>query len=114
MYKMIIAIRSDIKMGRGKAAAQAAHAATSVLDNANKKIISAWKREGQKKIIVKVKSEDDLILLQKKCKDLKIPCAIIHDAGLTEIAQGTATSIGIGPEREEKINKVTGSLPLLK
>jgi PTH2 family peptidyl-tRNA hydrolase len=111
---MVIVVRSDLKMSRGKLAAQCSHAAVSVLDKANRKILSGWKKEGQKKVVVKVKSENELLELANKSKKLDIPYSIVSDAGLTELIPGTLTALAIGPDKEEKINKITGSLPLLK
>ena len=114
MFKMVIAVRSDIKMSKGKTAAQCSHAAVSVLDEADKKILAKWKSEGQKKIVVKAKSENELLELANKAKKLKVPFSVISDAGLTELVPGTLTAIAIGPDSEEKVNKITGSLALLK
>lgn len=114
MYKQVIVIRSDLKMSKGKVAAQSAHATVSALDKADKKITSVWKREGQKKIVIKVKGEKELLEIANKAKNLKLPYSVISDAGLTELVPGTLTALAIGPDKEEKINKVTGSLPLLK
>ncbi|HLD85630.1 MAG TPA: peptidyl-tRNA hydrolase Pth2 [archaeon] len=113
MYKQVIVINSDIKISKGKTAAQAAHASVSSLHKADNKIINRWKDEGQKKVVVKA-SLDQMIAAQEKCKKLKLPFALIADAGRTEIASGTVTALGIGPEEEEKIDKVTGSMKLLK
>lgn len=114
VYKQVIVVRSDLKMSKGKLAAQVAHASLSATDKIDKKVLSAWKKEGQKKVILKVRGETELFELKAKCDSLKIPCSLTVDAGLTELAPGTATVLGIGPGRGEKINKVTGSLPLLK
>ncbi|MBI2583582.1 MAG: peptidyl-tRNA hydrolase [Candidatus Aenigmarchaeota archaeon] len=112
--KQVIVLRADIKMSRGKAAAQAAHASVSALDDVPPSLLQLWKRQGQKKIVLKAKDRDELINLQDKCENLKIPHALISDAGLTEISRGTITALGIGPDKEERINKVTGSLSLMK
>lgn len=114
MYKQVIVVRTDLKMSKGKTAAQASHAAVDVLDKVDGKIISFWKKNGQKKVVLKVGSEDALIELKEKCSKFKIPCSLIKDAGRTEIEQGTITALAIGPDTEERVNKVTGSLPLLK
>ncbi len=54
MYKQVIVIRSDLKMSRGKVAAQSSHAAISAADKADKKILAAWKKEGQKKLLTTI------------------------------------------------------------
>lgn len=114
MYKQVIVIRKDLGMTEGKLAAQACHGAVSVLKKTNKKILSAWEKTGQKKVILQAKDLDELMKLREKCAKLRLPCAIVADAGLTELTPGTITVLAIGPDKEEKIDKVTGSLPLLK
>ena len=114
MYKQIIVVRSDLKMSKGKLAAQVSHAAVDSAHNVERKIIFAWRKEGQKKVVLKAKNETELIELKEKCEKLKIQCSLITDAGHTELKPGTITALGIGPDDEDKINKVTGSLPLLK
>ena len=114
MYKQVIVIRYDLKMSKGKIATQAAHASISAAKKANKKTLTAWEREGQKKVVLKIKGIKEMLQLRDKCRKLKIPFALISDAGLTELSAGSITALGIGPEKEEKVNKVTGSLPLLK
>jgi PTH2 family peptidyl-tRNA hydrolase len=113
MYKQVIVIRSDIKMSKGKIAAQAAHASLSSAKKCSKKILKAWENEGQKKVVLSAGMEE-LSQLKDRCKKLGIPFALIIDAGMTELSAGSITALGIGPEKEDKINKVTGSLPLLK
>lgn len=113
MYKQVIVVNSDIKLSKGKTAAQCAHAAVSALHKADSKTTNKWKDDGQKKIVVKA-SLEQIFSAQEKCKKLKLPNAIIRDAGRTEVAEGTVTALGIGPESEEKIDKVTGSMKLLK
>ncbi|MCX6819053.1 MAG: peptidyl-tRNA hydrolase Pth2 [Candidatus Aenigmarchaeota archaeon] len=113
MYKQVIVIRSDLKMSKGKTAAQAAHASLSSVGKCNKKMLGAWEKEGQKKVVLSADMKQ-LLQLKEKCKKLGIPFALIIDAGMTELSAGSITALGIGPDKEEKINKVTGSLPLLK
>ena len=114
MYKQIIVVRSDLKMSRGKLASQVSHAAVDSAHNVERRIISAWRATGQKKVVLKAKNESELFALKEKCKKLEIQCSLITDAGRTELEPGTVTALGIGPDEEDKINKVTGSLPLLK
>lgn len=112
MYKQVIVIRGDIKLSSGKLCSQAAHAAISAALRSS--YFKKWEKDGQKKVVLRARSAQELIDLHKKCDKLKIAHALISDAGRTEVEPGTITALGIGPDKEEKINKITGSLPLLK
>ncbi|MCS7114601.1 MAG: peptidyl-tRNA hydrolase Pth2 [Nitrososphaerota archaeon] len=115
-FKQVIVFRSDLKLSKGKIAAQAGHAAVSAAEEArknNRDWWKAWMAEGQAKIVVKVKGEKELLELEKQAKESVLPCALIVDRGLTEIPPGTITCLGIGPAPAEKIDKITGVLPLL-
>jgi PTH2 family peptidyl-tRNA hydrolase len=115
-YKQVIVFRSDLRLSKGKIAAQAGHAAISAAEEARKRHKEwwkAWMEEGQCKIAVKVRSEKDLLELEKQAKDLALPCALIIDRGLTEVPPGTITCLGIGPAPSEKIDRITGMLPLV-
>ena len=55
--KMVLVVRTDLKMGKGKAAAQCSHAAVGAYKIAKKNspsILRAWERMGQPKIVTKV------------------------------------------------------------
>lgn len=115
-YKQVIVFRSDLEISKGKIAAQAGHAAVSAAEEARKHCKEWWKawiKEGQCKIAVRVKSEKELLDLEKQAKRLALPSALIIDRGLTEVPPGTITCLGIGPAPAEKIDKITGMLPLL-
>ena len=71
-----------------------------------------WSDEGQKKVVLAA-GLDEIRKLEEKCRKLKLPHALIYDAGLTELKPGTLTALGIGPDKDENVNKITGSLPLL-
>jgi PTH2 family peptidyl-tRNA hydrolase len=115
-YKQVIVFRSDLILSKGKIAAQAGHAAVSAAEEArrhHKAWFEAWVSEGQCKIAVKAKTEKELSELEKQAKELALPTALIIDRGLTEIPPNTVTCLGIGPAPAEKIDKLTGQLPLL-
>ena len=115
-YKMVIVIRTDIKMSKGKMAAQAGHAAVSASEYARKNRPEWWKpwiMEGQCKIAVKVKSEHDINELERKARDAGLSVALIVDRGLTEIPTNTITCLGIGPAPTDKVDSITGKLSLL-
>jgi PTH2 family peptidyl-tRNA hydrolase len=115
-YKQVIVFRSDLKLSKGKIAAQAGHAAVSAAEEAHKRHRGwwdSWLFEGQRKIAVKVKDEEELLELEEAAKELGLPYALIVDRGLTEIPPGTVTCLGIGPAPAEKVDRLTGHLPLL-
>jgi len=115
-FKMAIVVRSDLDMSPGKVAAQACHACLETYEKARRRKDEYWKewrKEGAKKVILKAKSLEELIDLEKKARSLKLPCALIVDRGLTEIPPNTPTALGIGPSISKLIDKVTGHLPLL-
>lgn len=114
MYKQVIVVRSDVEMSPAKLAVQVAHASVGAARKAAKKTFAAWEKGGAKKVVLAVKDKKELLALQEKCKTLKLPYVLISDAGLTELPSGTTTCLGIGPDKEENINKVTGALPLMK
>ena len=113
MYKQVIIIRQDLKLPKGKAAAQAAHASVKAVMNSDKQKVQAWDEEGMAKIVLKTENEKSLLKLLQEAKDQGIKTAMITDAGKTVVAPGTKTCIAIGPDEEEKIDEITGSLKLI-
>jgi len=115
-YKQVIAVRSDLKMGKGKLAVQVAHAAVSSAEKTRKQRpewFEAWYRASQPKICVKVDNESELRLLKGKIDEMGIPNSLIQDAGLTQLEPGTTTCLGIGPVPSQMVDKYTGELKLL-
>jgi len=115
-YKQVIAVRTDLGMSKGKTAVQVAHGSVSAAERARitkQEEWRAWMREGQKKVAVKVGSEEEILELRRQAITHNLPHAIIRDAGMTELPPGTLTVIGIGPAKAEAIDKVTKDLKLL-
>ncbi|MHA2601941.1 MAG: peptidyl-tRNA hydrolase Pth2 [Candidatus Thorarchaeota archaeon SMTZ1-83] len=115
-FKQIIAVRTDLGMSKGKMAVQVAHGAVSASERVrvtHQHLWKAWFNEGQKKVVVKVASEEELLELRRLAVDLDVPFALIRDAGMTELPPGTTTVIAVGPGTSEKIDRVTGELKLL-
>ena len=103
-------------MGKGKLAVQVAHASVTAAFEAYRKArewFNKWWLQGQKKIVVKVSSERELLDIADKAKNSGLPVSIIRDAGLTQLAPGTLTAVGIGPAPSNLIDKITGNLKLL-
>ena len=112
-YKQSIVLRGDLKLTKGKAAAQAAHASLLSYERAAMWVKKGWKKQGQKKVVLKVNSLEELYTLKAEADKLRLPSAIIQDAGLTEVPPGTVTAIGIGPASAEQIDRITKHLKLL-
>ncbi|MGY5861817.1 MAG: aminoacyl-tRNA hydrolase, partial [Candidatus Thorarchaeota archaeon] len=72
-----------------------------------------WFNEGQKKVAVKVGSEEELLKLEVVAASKNLLTALIRDAGMTELPPGTVTVLGIGPAKIEDVDLVTGELKLL-
>jgi len=95
-------------MTKGKIAAQAAHAAVSaqeIVRNQDPRFWKKWINEGQKKVVLKVNSEEEILHFFNLSKRKNIPVCLIHDKGLTQLPPNTITALGIGPitEKEAKI-----------
>ena len=116
MMKMVLVVRTDLKMTKGKIAAQCGHAAVSAYKKAKRKdprVLKSWESEGQRKIAVKVKDENELVTIMAMAQSVGLITALIQDAGRTQIEAGSKTVVAVGPGPEEVIDKVTGHLSLL-
>jgi len=111
--KQVIVVRKDLKMGQGKIASQAAHASLSAVEKSDRETVEEWKNSGQKKVVLKVGSLEELIEIKEACKKQKIVFAVVKDAGKTQVKSGTFTAIAIGPDKEEKVDRITGHLKML-
>uniref|UniRef100_A0AAV2JDW3 Peptidyl-tRNA hydrolase 2, mitochondrial n=1 Tax=Knipowitschia caucasica TaxID=637954 RepID=A0AAV2JDW3_KNICA len=114
-YKMIIVVRNDLKMGKGKVAAQCSHAAVSAYKQVQKRhpeLLKEWEYCGQPKVVVKAPDEETLIDLLARAKEMGLPVSLIQDAGRTQIAPGSRTVLGIGPGPSDLVDMVTGELKL--
>ncbi|NIO21419.1 MAG: peptidyl-tRNA hydrolase [Candidatus Aenigmarchaeota archaeon] len=113
MYKQVIVVRKDLKMDKGKIAAQVAHASLEAYKRADENIRKLWEEEGSKKVVLRAETLKELMALKERVKKKGIPYAVIRDAGRTQLEPGTVTSLGIGPAEEESIDDVTKDLKLL-
>jgi PTH2 family peptidyl-tRNA hydrolase len=115
--KQVIVVRSDLKMGKGKIAAQVAHAALDAADTGRRKHptwYDSWREHGQAKVVVKTDGgEPALDDLQKRARAAGLPSALIQDRGLTQLDPGTTTCLAIGPAPSDAIDRLTGELKLL-
>jgi len=111
--KQAILVRQDLKLPKGKACAQSAHASVDAVLKADSDVVKDWRKQGMAKIVLKVKDEKELVKYFQQAKDEGLPVSLITDAGRTVIAPGTKTCVGIGPASEEEIDEICGELSLL-
>jgi len=109
--KQVVVVRADVKMGKGKLAAQVSHASVTAAEESPYK--DSWMGQGQKKSVLKVGSQKELGEIFEKAKRAELPAVLISDAGRTQIPAGTVTCAGIGPAPEEEVDEITGHLKLL-
>jgi PTH2 family peptidyl-tRNA hydrolase len=116
--KQAILVRTDLKMGKGKIASQAAHASIMAFIKAREdKEWNEWAREwlkqGMKKIVLRVEGEKELVEKINSAKDIGLPTSLIRDAGYTQVPSGSLTAGAIGPAPTSRIDKITKALRLL-
>jgi len=134
---MYNAKRRDLKMRKGKIAAQSGHACVEAvllalakegrlndvnadngwisLENEGREAtpLSEWFANGVAKICVYVDSEEALLDLNRRGRELGFTTALIQDAGHTEFhGEPTYTCMAFEPLYPEQINPLTGDLPL--
>lgn len=115
--KMMLCIRMDLKMQKGKMCSQAGHATLGLYKKIMKKkkcekMLEAWENNGTKKIAAKLKDEAAMNLLISKATDAGIEFYTVQDAGRTQVAAGSRTVIAL-IDYENKLNTITGRLKLL-
>ncbi len=135
--KQMIVVRRDLKMRKGKIAAQAGHACVEAVlmalarENRLTDIVSVpggvvlqpgdkpdtplsrWFHDGVAKICVYVDSEEALLDIHRKAQEAGILSALIRDAGCTEFhGQPTYTCLALEPLPAQRVDSITGGLPL--
>jgi PTH2 family peptidyl-tRNA hydrolase len=109
-HKMVLCVRTDLKMQRGKVAAQCGHAVLGAYREARRRgrsgkedqevcreALRQWSRQGQAKIALAIPDEATMMDLEAKARARKLPTYIVADAGRTQIAAGSLTVLAIGP-----------------
>lgn len=112
-FKQVILVRQDLKLPKGKMAAQVGHACIEAFIKTDKADAIAWRLNGQRKIVLKVPDEKSLKKFLVEAKNSGFSVALITDAGKTCIAPGTITCLGIGPADEEALDRLTGELGMM-
>ncbi|KAI0181915.1 PTH2-domain-containing protein [Hypoxylon sp. FL1284] len=123
--KLVLVVRTDLGMTKGKIAAQCSHATLACYKALSRsaqrggtsspaaRLLQRWERRGQAKIAVQVRSEAELLELMGHARGLGVAAEVIQDAGRTQIDPGSLTVLGVGPAPKSLVDKVTGGLKLL-
>jgi len=120
--KQVIVWRHDLNCRMGKKMAQAGHAALADFFSSFQNHVDAygnvsfqmtaeqfeWYLNNRKKIVLRVDSESDLLLLKQRGEEMGLPVYLITDDGLTEWENPTNTCLAIGPANEAAIDLLTG------
>ena len=115
-HKLVVVVRTDLGLTKGKLAVQVAHASVNCAMQAYRRRRGAydeWYREGQKKIVAKVGTMRELLELKSMAEAKDLITSLITDAGLTQLPPGTTTCLGIGPAPSREIDPLTGHLGLV-
>ena len=114
--KLVIVVRTDLGLSKGKLAVQVAHASVNCAMQARisrRRQYDEWYRSGQKKIVAKVGSMRELLELKSMAEAKDLITSLVTDAGLTQVPAGTTTCLGIGPAETRRVDPLTGDLGLL-
>ena len=99
---------------RGKGVSKRRHAMKVIREHGfSEDDLKKWQASGMKKVVLKVADMKELIKYKNLAEDNGLVTALITDAGRTVVEPGTTTCLGIGPDKEEKIDKVTGKLKMV-
>lgn len=113
LYKQVILVRQDLKLAKGKLAAQCAHASVECVLKTNRKLLESWRKDSGKKVVLRVENEKELLKFKTLADDAQLKNALITDAGRTAVSPGTVTCLGIGPDEEKKIDSLTHKLRMV-
>lgn len=128
--KMVLVVRNDLNMRKGKVGAQTGHAVQEAIidrsganSNPNSNTIPVlktdeltqqWLCANYPKTVVRVDSEAELLDIYKQACDAGLNTRLVQDLGTTEFhGQPTYTVVAVGPDWSDRIDPITGHLKLL-
>lgn len=114
--KLVVCVRTDLGMGKGKIAAQVGHASVQAAEasrRSDRSTYDAWRDAGQPKVVVKVGGSGELEDVRRDAQAANLPTQTVTDAGRTQLDPGTTTCLAVGPADGDRIDAVTGHLSLL-
>ena len=110
--KQVMVVNQALGLPPGKMAAQVAHASVGSFLAAPRDLQIRWLDAGMPKIVLRCGSEVELLAILARAQADGLPAFLVRDAGKTVVAAGTATCVGIGPDRADRVDPVTGELGL--
>jgi len=112
-------VNTDLKMRKGKIAAQVGHGVTLYMRNVNsplhedmKERSEVWIDSGMHKIVLK-STEKEMIEIINILNNLDIMCYVVRDFGLTQIPKNSFTVLAVEPLDEQSHQVIFGHLKLL-
>ncbi|PWN19645.1 peptidyl-tRNA hydrolase II [Microstroma glucosiphilum] len=123
-HRIVLLVRDDLKMDRGKIAVQCSHAAlllytlpssstaslTSPLSRDVARWRSAWQAEGHPALPLRIPDLHSMHALALEAQQRGVPTAIVRDAGRTQVQRGSETVLGIGPAEGRVMDEICGHL----
>ena len=111
--KQVMVVRTDLKMRKGKIAAQCCHGAVGAYKKSPTDKIKKWENDAYGKVVLKVPTLDELTELKKLADEKGIVNYLVVDAGRTQIPTSSVTVLALGPDEDEILDELTGDLKLL-
>ena len=111
---MVLVTRRDLKLSRGKLAAQCGHAVAECVLKAKReqpRMLKRYMSEGARKIVCETPDLESLRRLFGDARVCGLVCYMMTDAGHTAIPAGPVTVLGIGPGSPPDTDSPTSRLP---
>ena len=111
---MYLIVRTDLKMSKGKIAAQCAHAVQwLVVNNIHSRSFQKYLRGCHPKICLKIPSESEMDIIAYWCSRNKITHYQVVDVGRTQVPPNSKTVLGVGPILRTEVPEIIRDLKLL-
>lgn len=111
---LVIFMRTDLNMSRGKIAVQAGHAVALTMFRTEVEVIEGWMLNNQIKIVLSVDTLLELGAIAGRAEANGVPWTYVQDAGSTEVDPGTTTCLAVGIESRRRLLKLTEGWKALK
>ena len=84
-YKLVILVRQDLNLPKGKLSVQVAHASVECVLKTDRRLVDRWRMDGGKKVVLKVADEGELMRFKEIADRSGLRNALIRDAGKTTV-----------------------------